>query len=686
MHTKSALALILSISLTYLSACDATKQTEINQATAKAGKGINPANVDTTVAPCENFFLFANGGWLKNNPIPASESRWGSFNELADRNNAILRKLLNEAAKESATRGSLKQKVGDFYHSAMDSASIEQAGIRPLQGELDKIESIKNTNDLLNVIAHGHKTGANPVYVTYVGQDEKNSTQYILYLYQGGLGLPDRDYYLKDDARSKKIREAYHQHIQKMLTLAGTDSVQAKKQAQTILQLETRLAKASMSRVDMRDPYKTYNKFSLPAAGNLTPNLSWANQFKQMGAPAVDSVIIAQPKFFKEVNRMMSSVPLNDWKTYLRWQVIHDAASALPHAFVQENFNFYGTTLSGTKEMQPRWKRMVRSTDGALGEALGQLYVKEAFPPKAKEKAMEMVKNLQAAFKEHINRLEWMSDTTKRKAMEKLSAFAVKIGYPDKWKDYGALEISRDSYLQNLMRTNEFAVKQELAKLGKPVDRTEWGMTPPTVNAYYNPSMNEIVFPAGILQPPFFDPEADDAVNYGGMGAVIGHEFTHGFDDQGRQYDAKGNLKEWWTNTDAGLFKKRADVVVKQFGNYKVLDSIPVNGQLTLGENLADLGGLAIAYTALQKALEKSNPGKIDGFTPEQRFFLAWSQIWRTNIRDEALSQQVIVDPHSPAQYRVNGPLANLPQFQQAFGCKPSDPMVRSDSLQAQIW
>jgi putative endopeptidase len=383
---------------------------------------------------------------------------------------------------------------------------------------------------------------------------------------------------------------------------------------------------------------------------------------------------------------MISSVPVNEWKTYLRWRLVHDMASALPHAFVNESFDFYGRTLGGTSEMQPRWKRMARATDAALGEAVGQLYVDKTFPPEAKEKALDMVNNLQAAFRQHIAQLDWMTEDTKQKALEKLNSFAVKIGYPDEWKDYSALTVDRGPYVQNYMRANEFEFNRNMSKLGQPVDRNEWFMSPPTVNAYYNPSMNEIVFPAGILQPPFFDPNADDAVNYGGMGAVIGHELTHGFDDQGRQYDAYGNLTDWWTAEDAKKFEQRAQVVQRQFDNYTVLDSIPVNGKLTLGENIADLGGLAIAHTALQKALENNNPGKIDGLTPDQRFFLAWAQIWRTNARDEFLRQQVVVDPHAPAKHRVNGPVKNLPAFREAFGCGVSAPMVRADTAQAQIW
>lgn len=651
------------------------------------GIGINVKNIDTQVDPCEDFFMYANGGWLKNNPIPPSESRWGSFNELDNKNNMLIRTILEEAASDkSAEKGSNAQKVGDFYYSGMDSISIEKAGITPVKPDLEKINKSKNIESLLSVNTENLIRNTGALHGIYVTQDEKQSSQYAIYFLQGGLGLPDKDYYLKDDNRFKTIREAYKKHVANMLQFLGEKEEPSKQKAETVMVIETELAKASMSRVEMRDPYATYNKMSVAEVAKLAPEFNWKKRLEQMGIAGTDSLIVAQPLFFKKVSAMLDSVSLDDWKTYLKWHYIHQTAPMLNHALVKENFNFYGKTLTGTTEMQPRWKRIARATNSKLGEPLGQLYIKKAFSPEAKERAVEMVENLQWAFQQHIEKADWMSPETKAKALRKLNAFVPKIGYPDKWKDYSALMINRGPYVLNVLRANEWESKQDLNKLDKPIDRTEWFMSPPTVNAYYNPNMNEIVFPAGILQPPFFDPKADDAVNYGGIGAVIGHEFTHGFDDQGRQYDEIGNLKDWWTKEDGENFLKRAEFVEKQFTDYEVLDSVYINGELTLGENIADLGGLSIAFTALQKALKEKNPGKIDGFTPDQRFFLAWAQIWRMNIRDEALSQQVLTDPHSPARYRTNGPLSNMPEFHKAFNCKQGDKMVSPEESRAKIW
>ncbi|MES2731907.1 MAG: M13 family metallopeptidase [Bacteroidota bacterium] len=650
-------------------------------------KAIDLNNLDTSVQPCENFFLYANGGWLKKTPIPASESRWGSFNELADQNNATLRSLLEEeATRRETVKGSNSQKVGDFYASGMDSLAIEKAGIASAKAELDRIALIRDVKTLLETNAHNHMQGVGAMYNLYVAQDDKKSDEYALNLVQGGLGLPDRDYYLKDDARSQNIRQEYMKHLQNVFQLLGSDEAKAKQQSESIVAIETQLAKASMTRVQLRDPYASYNKKTLEEAGQLTPQINWPSLFSQMGIPPLKTVIIGQPEFFKSLNQLLGSVALEDWKTYLRWHVVRQSAFALPHAFVKENFRFYSGVLSGTKEMQPRWKRVARVTDASLGEALGQLYVAKVFPPEAKQRLLTMIKNIQAAFREHVQNVDWMSDVTKQQALKKLDSFVSKIGYPDKWRDYKALTIDRKSYLANVWRSNEFAFKYDANKLGKPIDRLEWGMSPPTVNAYYNPSMNEIVFPAGILRPPFFNPSADDAVNYGSIGAVIGHELTHGFDDQGRQYDAQGNLKDWWTPADGENFNKRAEVVEKQFSAYQPLDSVYVNGKLTLGENLADLGGLSISYTALQKALAGKKSEKIDGFTPEQRFFLAYAQVWRMNARPEFLRRQVLTDPHSPAEYRVNGPLSNMPVFFKAFGCKDGDKMVRPEKDRAKVW
>jgi putative endopeptidase len=648
-------------------------------------KAIDPSNIDASVKPCDDFFMYANGGWLKKNPIPASESRWGSFNELDNKNNLLLRDILEDASKKASPKGSIEQKVGDYYFSAMDSLAIEKAGIGPIKPELDKIAKVKTIEELLSLNNYNLIKESGAIYGVYVGQDDKNSTRYSMYFIQGGLGLPDRDYYLKDDKRSQNIREEYKKHVEKMLILIGQSSETARQNASKIINLETELAKGSMTRVQLRDPYATYNKMSVADFAKLSPKFNWKKRFSELKV-LEDSIIVGQPEFFKKANRMLDSVSLNDWKSYLQWHFVHSMASALSSPFVKENFNFYGSILQGTKALQPRWKRMVRSTNADLGEALGQLYVAKAFSPKAKEKALEMVNNIKWAFKQHIQKADWMSAETKQRAVEKLNAFVVKIGYPDKWKDYSALNIERGAHAMNVLRAAEFESKEDLNKLGKPIDRTEWHMSPPTINAYYNPNMNEIVFPAGILQPPFFNPNADDAVNYGGIGAVIGHEITHGFDDQGRQFDPVGNLKDWWTEEDGKNFDQRAEVLEKQFSSFEVLDSVFINGKLTLGENIADLGGISIAYTALQKALQEKHPGNIDGFTPEQRFFLGFAQVWRMNVRDEYLRQQVLTDPHSPARFRTNGPLSNFSEFHKAFNCKPGDKMMMNEGTRAKIW
>ncbi|RAU82307.1 M13 family metallopeptidase [Pontibacter arcticus] len=673
-----------------LTGCNSSTNNATDTTTASdetIGQGIDVANIDTTVNPCDDFYMYANGGWLKNNPIPAAESAWGSFNELAERNNAVLRELLMEAASNgTAAKGSAAQLVGDFYAAGMDSVAVNKAGMEPIKPELDRIAAVASTNDLMKAVAELKTKGVGGFFGMYISQDDKISTQYALYLSQGGLGLPDRDYYLKNDERSKTIRAEYQKHLQRMFQLIGNDAATAGKKAQAVLAIETKLAKASKTRVELRDSQANYNKVTAQAFAAQYPNLNATQLLSGIGAQGAKDMIVGQPAFFKELNAMLKSTSLDDLKTYTQWHIARSAAPYLSQNFVEENFSFYGKVLNGSKEMQPRWKRVLYATDGAVGESLGQLYVQKTFSPEAKEKALEMVKNLQESFKEHVRDLDWMSDETKKRALEKLDAFAVKIGYPDKWKTYKGLEADRNSYAANVLRANQHAFEESVAKLGKPVDRTEWFMSPPTVNAYYNPSMNEIVFPAGILQPPFFDPKADDAVNYGGMGAVIGHELTHGFDDQGAQYDFEGNLKDWWTKDDLAKFTERATAVTKQYDAYTVLDNLHVNGKLTLGENIADIGGLNIAYTALQKALAKKNPGEIAGYTPEQRFFLAWAQIWRINMRDESQNQQILTDPHSPGQFRTNGPLANMPQFYKAFECKDGQKMMRTEAERIKIW
>jgi putative endopeptidase len=659
-------------------------------APAVPGVGLDLAGRDLSVSPCDDFFHYAGGTWLKNTPIPAAQTSWGSFNILRDQNNAALRSILEQAAANtSAAKGTNAQKVGDFYASAMDSMAIEKAGLKYLQPELTRIQAVKDLKGLQNALARHQMLQTRSVFGLGVNQDRKKSTEYALYLSQGGLGMPDRDNYLKDDARSKTIRTAYTTYLTNLFKLLGDNEATAKKGAETVVRLETRLAKASKERVALRDPYANYNKMTVAEANAQYPNLGLTAMLPQLGLASAKEVIVGQPDFLKEASTALKQESLADWKTYLRAHLISSMTSALPKAYVDEEFR-YQQVLTGAKVQQPRWKRMNLATDAALGEAFGQLYVEKAFTPETKAKALEMVGNIKEAMGEHIQQLSWMSDVTKKEALKKLNSFTVKIGYPDKWKDYSALTITRESYLKNVLAAREWGAKDRLSRYGQPIDRSVWGMTPPTVNAYYNSSLNEIVFPAGIMQPPFFDPKADDAVNYGGMGAVIGHEITHGFDDQGRQSDAEGNLRDWWTKEDAAEFTKRADMVGKQYSAFQPLDSVFVNGKLTMGENLADFGGLALAYSALQKQLAKqygNNPRpNYDGLKPEQRFFLGWAQIWRTSARPEALRQQVQTDPHSPSQYRTNGPLMNMPEFYEAFGCKEDAKMVRAQNDRAKIW
>ena len=569
----------------------------------------------------------------------------------------------------------------------MDSDAAEREGVKPLADEFGRIAALASPSDVPAEVARLHIYLANPLFNFYVNQDAKNSTQVIAHIGQGGLGLPDRDYYTKDDDHSREIRSQYLAHVQKLLELAGDDASTAAAEAKTVMAMETRLAKASMTRTEQRDPNATYHRMSVSDLNDIAPGFGWKSYFSAVGKSNPGQINVGQPAFFREVSAMMSDVPLADWKTYLRWHVISAAAPWLSSAFVAENFHFHGEVLTGAKQIQPRWKRALTATDRNLGDALGMQYVKRFFPPAAKARAMAMVENLRAAFKERLKTRPWMSDDTKSKAMDKLASFRVKIGYTEKWRDYSTLTIDRGPFIANLMRASEFEWKRNLDQIGQPVDRTEWGMTPPTVNAYYNPQLNEIVFPAGILQPPFFDPEADDAVNYGGMGAVIGHEMTHGFDDEGNKFDADGNLKDWWKPVDRIAFDSRAHLLEQQYSDCVVVDTIHANGKLTLGENIADLGGLTIAYAALMKSEEgKPLPPAIDGYTPGQRFFLAYAQIWRANYRDEELRRRVILDPHSVSSLRVNCPLSDMPEFQQAFGLKTGDPMVRSESLRTTIW
>src|SRR6266705_2998639 len=654
-------------------------------ATDENAKPIDPSNMDPSLKPSDDFFLYANGGWIKRTEIPPEYSRWGSFNQLIEHNNDALHAIAEKAAKAKSNEADAK-KVGDYYASGMDEKTIEAMRTKPLQEELAKIDNMKDRQDVLKEIGHLHLIGVNAFFNFGSGQDDKDSTREIAQAVQGGLGMPDRDYYTKDDDASKKLRDQYVAHVTKMLTLLGEPAEKAGADAKKILALETALAQASRTRVELRDPQKNYNKMTPAELQTLTPDWNWADYFKEIGLTAPGDIDVHQPDFFKAANTAFTSTSIDDWKTYLRWHLINSAASALSSDFVNEDFNFKETTLQGTKQIKPRWKRVILSEDGEIGEALGKLYVAEYFPPAAKARALELINNLKEALADRIKTLEWMDEPTKKAALEKLAAFQVKIGYPEKWRDYSTLTVDRGPFVLNELRAENFESKRDLDKIGKPVDRTEWGMTPPTVNAYYNPKMNEIVFPAGILQPPFFYANADDAVNYGGIGAVIGHEMTHGFDDQGRQFDEVGNLRDWWTPESAAKFKERTSAIVKQYSEYEPLPGLHVNGELTQGENIADIGGVKIAYAALQKALAGKPQEKIDDFTPEQRFFLGFAQIWRSVQRDEDLKLMVNTNPHSPARYRVNGPLSDLVEFQKAFNLPDNCPMVRPADKKVNIW
>ncbi len=657
-------------------------------ASTETHHGLDPANLDMSTKPSQDFYQFANGGWLEHNPVPAEYSRYGSFEELMEKNYRDLHEILEAAAANtSSVKGSNAQKVGDFYASAMDSAQAERLGVTPLALSFDRIAAVKSTSELPRLVADMHVHGISGMFNFFVNQDAKASTNVIAQLYQGGLGLPDRDYYTKDDDRSKKIREEYVSHVTKMFTLLGDDATVSAAEAKAVMEMETELAKASMTRVERRDPNATYHKMSVTELSELTPAFSWAEYFTAVGLPTPGPINVGQPEFFKALNRLVAERPVNDWKTYLRWHLISTTAPELSLAFVNESFRFNGTVMTGAKELRPRWKRALSAVDNSIGEALGILYVRKHFTPQAKARAIEMVNNLRAAFRERIQSRQWMSEATRYKALAKLDAFGVKVGYPEKWRDYTGLEVDRGPYVWNVMRADSFEFKRQVAKIGQPVDRTEWGMTPPTVNAYYNPFMNEIVFPAGIMQPPFFDPDADDAVNYGGMGAVIGHEMTHGFDDQGSQFDPKGNLKDWWLPQDKMAFNARTQLVEKEYNEFVGIDTLHVNGKLTLGENIADLGGLTIAYAALKKSMQgKPAPPTIDVFTPEQRFFLAWAQMWRANYRPEELRRRLILDVHSLSKFRTIGPVMNMPEFYEAFPVNAGDPMMRAEKERAKIW
>lgn len=648
-------------------------------ALAAPGEGsLDKTDFDTTIKLEQDFYQYATGGWQKKNPIPADKPRWGTFNALAERNLETQHVILEKLSHEKQFKGSNEQKLGDFYATGMDVEAIDKARLKPLEEEFARIGSIKNREQLQEQITHMQLLGIFPYFNFGSTQDARDSSQVIGEAHQGGLGLPDRDYYFRDDDASKKIRAAYMVYLTKIFSYMGDDKMTAATNAKTVMALETRLAKASKTKVQLRDPEGTYNRLDLQQLAKLTPHWDWPLYFRQMGLKSVSSINVTAPDFFKAVSNEWNGTNLTAQKTYLRFALANDMAESLTTRFVEAHFEFYGKAITGSPQIQPRWKRIVSATDGALGFALGKKFVEEKFSPQAKARMEELVKNLRAALAEDIKALPWMGEATKTKALAKLAKIDQKIGYPTKWRDYSALIIRRESYAANVLAAQEFLVRRDLDKIGKPVDRNEWFMTPQTVNAYYNPPTNEIVFPAGILQPPFFSEDYDDALNYGAIGMVIGHELTHGFDDQGSQYDADGNLKNWWTEEDKTAFNALAKNVVTQFSEYTIVGGQHLNGELVQGESIADLGGLKIAYHALQKALKEKPEGSIDGLTPDQRFFLSYARIWGMNMRPEYERLQVNTDPHPHPRYRVNGPLSNMEEFQKAFAVKDGTPMVRN--------
>ncbi len=664
---------ILSLILT-LAACASQPQPAPAAAprAATAPIGFDLANLDRTANACTDFYQYANGGWLRTHPIPPGYSRWGNFAVVAVNNLEKMHAIVEESAKGSFPVGSDQQKAGDYYASCMDEKTIERAGISPIRQDLARIAQLRSVSALPQLLARLHSYRIPAVFSLSSTQDFKNSEQVVASITQAGLGLPDRDYYVKDDPKSKEIRIRYIQHIARMLQFLGEEPVNAQKEARNIMNLETQLARASMTNVQLRDPVATYHKLTRDELQALTPSFSWPEYFAAAGLPALQSLVVGQPNFLTELEQQLKSVPIETWQDYLRWNLVNYEASHLPKPFEEADFDFYHRYLEGTKEMLPRWKRCTMATDVALGEALGRLWTQRYFPESAKAQALEMVHNLMRALREDITTLAWMSPETRQQALAKLDAFGLKIGYPEKWRDYTALAIARQPYAANAVAASEFEFRRDIGKVDKPVDRTEWFMSPPTVNAYNNPPMNEIVFPAGILQPPFFDPKADAGYNYGGMGAVIGHEIIHGFDDQGRQFDRRGNLTDWWTAEDKQRFLERARCVSDQFSSYTINGEHMI-GDLVLGESIADLGGLQIAYAAYQKSLEGKPRNALDGFTPEQRFFLGWAQMWAENATPEAERLQITTNPHPLSRFRVNGPLSNMPEFAAAFGCKVPD-------------
>ncbi len=688
MKQKSLLA--FSIALAFgLAGCEqASKTPEPTPATVAAvaslKSGIELTNLDTQTKPQQDFFRYVNGNWLAKTEIPADKSVWGSFHELRKGADEHVLTLIKAAAAKPADTGTDQQKIGDLYRAYLDTAKIESLGLTPLQDELAAIDKLTQPAELAAFLGQLQQERYGSPVALYVGQDQKDSTTYIVSASQSGLGLPDRDYYLKTDEKSEQIKKQYQWMIAKFWELAGW--AEGGKAAEQIFALESKLAEAQWSRVQNRDRNATYNKMTPAELSTLAPGFDWAAFIKAAQLNSEDALVVRQPTYFTAFAKLQQEVALDEWKTYLKFHLIRSNASMLSAAFDQTSFDFYGRVLSGLQEQKPREERAVEAINNALGFMVGKMYVEKYFKPEAKERMDQLIKNLRVAFEQSINELEWMSAETKLAAQEKLKKFNTKIGYPDVWRDYNCLSISADDLIGNMQRSSQCEYQRMIGKLGKPVDRTEWGMTPQTVNAYYSSTMNEIVFPAAILQPPFFNVEADDAVNYGAIGGVIGHEITHGFDDQGSRSDGDGNLRDWWSPADAEQFRQRTQLMVEQYSAFNPIDDLKLQGALGLGENIADLGGLTVAYRAYQNSLNGKTAPVIDGFTGEKRFFIGWAQVWRTKFRDEALRQQVITGPHSPGMYRVLGVLSNMPEFYQAYDVKPGDGMYRPDDQRVKIW